>query len=182
MIKIFLSKRELKRLDEVKKQRGQGRKLKSLLGYIDDFIPFEETNNRYEHFHVPCSRSFINSPKTRVKIKTAFLRKWIETTEKFIENSKTMHLDFCKVVAIICEQDIWDSEIIIFYDNKYYDTFFIRNDECQTWTKVDSKNSFIKRHGINTDLSEICINQKYTDEDYVYNSFMWVYNNGYLEN
>ena len=159
----------------LKKQRGQGRKLKVLVNYIDDFIPFEETDGKYEHFHVPCCRSFINSPKIRRKIKIYFLRKWIETTEKFIEKSKTMHLDFCKVVAIICEPDIWDSEIIIFYDKNYYDTFFTRNDECQIWTKVNNKSSFIKRHGIKTHLSEVCINIKDIDEDYVYNSFIWSY-------
>ena len=159
----------------IKKQRGQGRKLKALLNYIDEFTPFLETDGRYEHFHVPCSRSFINSPKTRAKIKTAFLRKWIETTEKFIEESKTKKLPFCKVVGIIFEADLWDSEIIIFYDKNYYDTFFTRNDDCQTWTQIENKNSFIKQHGINTSLTEVCISTKYIDDDYVYNSFMWCY-------
>ncbi len=160
----------------LKKQRGQGRKLKTLLNYIDEFIPFEETDGKYEHFHVPCCQSFINSPKTRAKIKTAFFRKWIETTEKFIEESKIKKLPFCKVVAIICEEDLWDSEIIIFYDKNYYDTFFTRNNDCQTWTQIKNKNSFIKQHGVSTRLTEVCISTKYIDDDYVYSSFMWCYN------
>ena len=157
------------------KQRGQGRKLKSLLNYIDGFVPFEETKDKYDHFHVPCSSDFISNPKTRSKIRTAFLKKWIETTEKWIEESKTQAFPFCKVVTVIDEGNLWESQIIIFYDKSYYDNFFERNDEGQIWTQLDNKKSFIKRHGLQTHLTEVCICQKYTDEDYFFESFMWVY-------
>ena len=56
-----------------KKQRGQNRKITSLLLNINKITPFVDTNCRYEHFHVPCDQ-FISSPKTSGKIKTAFCR------------------------------------------------------------------------------------------------------------
>ena len=157
------------------KQRGKKRKLQSLLNFIDGFVPFLETDEKYEHFHVPCSRSFIDSPKMRLKHKAVFLKKWLETTEKFIEESKLKNLPFCKIVAVTIEDDYWGSQIIIFYDKDYYDNFFIRNDEYQTWTEVNNRQSFIKQHGVTTPLTEKCIKETLIDDDYDESSFMWVY-------
>jgi hypothetical protein len=67
-----------------KKERGQSRKLKTLIDNIHQFVPFENTDARYEHFHVP-SGQFISSPKTSRKIKTAFCKAWIQKTEEFLE-------------------------------------------------------------------------------------------------
>ena len=97
-----------------KKQRGQTRKLNRLLAHIDEFIPFSELSEAYEYFHVPCSNTFINSTKTRSNIKTAFIHKWIQTTENFIR-MKPKQLPFCRIVAVVCEKNLWDSQIIIFY-------------------------------------------------------------------
>ena len=157
------------------KQRGKKRKLQSLLNNIDGFVPFLETDEKYEHFHVPCSRSFIDGAKTRTKLKAQFLKKWLETTEKFIEISKTKSLPFCKIVAVTIEDDYWGSQIIIFYSKEYYDNFFKRNDEYQTWTEVDNRRSFIKQHGVTTSLTERCIMETLIDDDYEENSFMWIY-------
>jgi len=65
------------------KSRGQRRRLNALCNRIDEFVPFTETARRYEHFHVP-NDNFIEHPKTSSKIKTAFCRKWLETTQEFI--------------------------------------------------------------------------------------------------
>ena len=56
-----------------KKERGQSRKLKTLIDNIHLIVPFENTDIRYEHFHV-SSGSFISSPKTSGKVKTAFCK------------------------------------------------------------------------------------------------------------
>lgn len=55
-----------------KKQRGQSRKLKTFLKNINTFTPCWHDEYGYEHFHVPCSLDFINSPKTYGKIKISF--------------------------------------------------------------------------------------------------------------
>lgn len=57
-----------------KKQRGAGRRLKALLRNIDGIRPFVRTNDATEHFHVPCG-GFIDSRRTRGKIKTEFIEK-----------------------------------------------------------------------------------------------------------
>ena len=49
-----------------KKERVQNRELKTLIENIHLIVPFEDTDARYEHFHVP-SGPVISSPKTSGK-------------------------------------------------------------------------------------------------------------------
>lgn len=136
-----------------KKTRGQRRKLNALLKNIDSLVPFCNTDGDYEHFHVP-SDMFIESPKTSGKVKTAFCKKWLEKTERLMRQ-KPENLPFCKIVALIDVPNYWCSQIIIFYSQSYYDTFWDRNDLSQTWEVVDAKpQSLVKARNIETTLSE----------------------------
>ena len=156
-----------------KKQRGQRRKLKTMFKYIDSFVPFSEAEQDFEHFHVP-SDTFIESLKTSGKVKTAFCRKWLETTEKFI-NQKNAKQGFCKIVAMISVPNYWLSEIIIFYDESYYDSFWNRNGSEQFWTIAQGKKSFCKERNINTSLREMCYNETVIEEDGTYKRALWFY-------
>jgi len=136
-------------------QRGQRRKLSALLKHIDSFNAFQNIDESFEHFHVPCANFFIESHKTNSKIKTAFCKKWIETTEKFIKQKPT-DLPFCKVVCVLCVPYFWDSQIIIFYDENYYSSFWDRKTPEQTWAQIeDARISFTRERGIVTSLKEI---------------------------
>ena len=129
-----------------KKQRGAGRRLKALLRNIDGIRPFVRTNDATEHFHVPCG-GFIDSRRTRGKIKTEFIEKWIDTAIRFIERSRD-DLPFCRVVAMIRIPCLWESQIIIFYDEDYYQTFFER------WIE-DSGASLMKSRNIEREIGEM---------------------------
>lgn len=156
-----------------KKQRGQHRKLNRMFGYIDDFVPFADTASVYEHFHVPSS-PFIDSRQTSGKVKTAFCRKWLETTEKFI-SQKPVDLPFCKVVAVIDAAGYWNSQIIIFYDEEYYSSFWQRTGPEQIWIPVEQSESFCKKRNITTSLPEIGYVEKITEDDNIIQSELWFY-------
>ena len=136
-----------------KKQRGQRRKLNTLLRNIYQIQPFQNTDCQYEHFHVPCSQ-FISSPKTYGMIKTKFCKAWLAKTAEIMEQ-KPNHLPFCKVVAVIDEFDLWESQIIIFYDKKYYNSFWSRTSGEQTWKPIEKQShSFIQERHIESSLKE----------------------------
>lgn len=156
-----------------RKQRGQRRKLKKLLTNIDRFLPFTDVEDEYEHFHVP-STPWIEFPKTAGRIKTAFCRKWIEKTEEFI-SQKPSGLSFCKVVSVICYPNLWDSQIIIFYDKKYYNSFWDRKGPYQVWTRIENTKSFTKARGISTTLPETCYKEKISEDDETRISYLWYY-------
>lgn len=155
-----------------KKQRGQGRKLKMLLRRINEFTPFLETDDNYDHFHVP-SDPFIDSLKTRGRIKTEFCRAWISTTERFILQ-KPNDLPFCKVMAVISVPYYWNSQIIIFYDENYYNNFWDRTGPEQFWTKIDQEYSFCKERNIKTAVREMCYQEKMIDDELFVND-LWFY-------
>ncbi len=154
------------------KSRGQKRKFKMLLRWMDTFEPFKKTDEEEEHFHVPCG-TWLAMPKTSGRIKTEFCRKWLEKTEEFIAK-KPNELPFCKVVAAITYPDVRDSQIIIFYDEKYYSTFWNRNGEYQKWTPTEGR-SFAKERNIETRLYETGYIEELFDEDYNCKSYIWFY-------
>lgn len=157
-----------------KKQRGQHRELKALFANIDKFTPFNNSEEDYKHFHVPGGM-FIEHAKTYSKIKTAFCKKWIETTEKMIVQKPEM-LHFCKIVAVISVPHFWSSQIIIFYDESYYKSFWNRDTEYQMWLPItNKKRSFVKERNISTLLCEYGYHEKIQDEDELYEEDLWFY-------
>ncbi|MDO5521426.1 MAG: DUF3916 domain-containing protein [bacterium] len=157
-----------------KKQRGQRRKLLSLKKNIEKFQPFQYIEEDYEHFHVPCRNDFINSKRTSGKIKTAFIKGWIATTEKFIEQ-KPSELTFCKVVSLICEQNLWDSQIIIFYSEDYYNSFWNRQGDEQKWTLNKEDHSLIQERNVQTKLKEVSYDEEIIDENEKFSEILWFY-------
>ncbi len=159
-------------MGERKKQRGQLRKLKNVCQSIGRFEPFTRTDEMYEHFHFPGD-FFIEAEKTSGKIQTKFCKKWLETAEKFI-SQKPEDIAFCKVVALICVPNFWSSQIIIFYDEQYYNSFWDRKDSYQTWTPIGERRSFCKERNIETSLQETGYLERLEDEE-VYESELWFY-------
>lgn len=157
-----------------KKQRGQKRKLKALHNNINQIQPFQNTDYQYEHFHVP-SGQFISSPKTSGKIKTAFCKAWLDKTAEIIEQ-KPCGLSFCKVVAVIDEINLWNSQIIIFYDENYYNSFWLRDSIEQTWDPIEKQcMSFIQKRHIESSLKEKGYYETITDLDFTHKTVLWFY-------
>ena len=157
-----------------KKQRGQHRKIKKLLLNIEQITQFTNINDRYEHFHVP-SDQFISSPKTCGKNKTAFCEAWLQKTSEIIEQ-KPKDISFCKVVAVIDEGNLWESQIIIFYDEDYYNSFWDRSSTGQTWLPIASDaRSFAKERNIKTSLKEKGNIEILSDEEKQRKSTLWFY-------
>ena len=161
-------------MTKYKKQRGQRRKIKNLLFNIERITPFIDTDDRYEHFHVP-SDPFISSPKTSGKTKTTFCRAWLQKTAEIIDQ-KPKDIPFCKVVAVIDKGDLWESQIIIFYDEDYYNSFWERSSTEQTWLPIDSDTrSFSKERNIKTSLKEKAYIEILSDEDIQRKTVLWFY-------
>lgn len=156
-----------------KKQRGQKRKLNQLLKYVNKFTLDGNIDDTYEHFHVPCANSFIDSPKTRGNIKRKFCQLWLDKTQYFIKN-KPSNAVFCKVVCSISPNCLWDSQIIIFYDEQYYNSFWNRDSEYQSWTKITNK-SYKDSYLLNTNMDEVGYFETINDEDCSYKGELWFY-------
>lgn len=158
----------------MKKQRGLYRKINVLFNKIDLFETQKE-DKIYEEFVVP-NNNFLDISKNNIK--TKFINKWLETTEKFIKQNTGKK--YCKIVAIIETNEISNSRIILFYDEEYYNNFWNRNDSYQVWNKLDQKKSLKQKLNIKTNLKEIGFKETINDEDFKYETELWVY--GDIEN
>ena len=157
-----------------KKQRGQKRKIRVLLNNINQIYPFQNTDCEYEHFHVPLSR-FISSSKTSGKIKTAFCKAWLDKTAEIIEH-KLNCFPFCKVVAVLDELALGNSQIIIFYDESHYNSFWLRDSNEQTWHPITKQGkSFIQERHIVSALKEKGYYETIIDEDFTSKTTLWFY-------
>lgn len=156
-----------------KKIRGQKRRLSAILRDIDKYVPSWDNTHEYEHFHVPCEW-WISSPKTYGWVTTDFSKKLLEKTSEIIK-SKPDNIGFCKVVAGIIEPCFWNSQITIFYDENYFNSFFVRNDPYQMWIPLDEKKSFVKRRNIDCNLHEKGYLEILEDEDYTFKCQIWFY-------
>ena len=152
----------------MKKQRGFYRKLNVLFKKIDLFEPTKK-DEIYEEFVVP-SNNFLNISKPNIKIK--FINKWLENTERFIKQNNNK---YCKIVGIIVTNEISDSRIIFFYNEEYYNNFWKRNNSYQIWSKLDLESSLKQKLNIQTSLKEIGFKEIINDEDFRYETELWVY-------
>ncbi len=153
----------------MKKQRGVYRKLNLLLKKIDLFEPVKK-DNIYEEFVVPGNNFLDVSP---ISIKRKFIIKWLEITEKFINNKDNKR--FCRIVGMIETKEISNSRIILFYDEEYYNNFWKREDSYQIWKRLDSKKSLKQRLNIQTNLKEIGFKETLNDDDFKYETELWFY-------
>ncbi len=136
-------------------------------------MPYQNTNLIYEHFHVPGGQ-WIESAKTSGKIKSIFVKKWLEKAVQ-IYNSKPKELPFCKVVAVVNEPYFRSSQIIIFYDKDYYDNFFDRNSGCQIWMPINNGTSLLRQRNISCTLAEKEYTETICDEGSTITSNLWFY-------
>lgn len=157
-----------------KKQRGQKRKLNALLKRIEALRPYTETNESYEHFHVPCAYTFINSPKTSGKVKSRFIRAWIQTAEQWVLQ-KPADIPYCQIAVMVCEESLWDAQIILFYDEEYDCGFFDRNTPEQRWSRIEQLHSLAGRRNISTAFQESCFEETVLDDGETYTRRLWFY-------
>ena len=109
------------------------------------------------------------------KLKLHFCRAWLQKTAEII-GQKPKDIPFCKVVAVIDEGNLWESQIIIFYDEDYYNTFWERSSVEQTWLPMDSDTrSFSKERNIKTSLKEKGCIEILSDEEKQRKSTLWFY-------
>ena len=123
---------------------------------------------------MPCSDLLLNSPQSPAYVKAGCIKIIIERTKHLI-NIKPQEMKNTKVVSVIDLYNLWDSQIIVFNDKKYYAEFFNRNDDYQKWIPLINENikTFINKWGITDDIRVQGYEEMISDEDFEYRREIW---------
>ena len=152
------------------KVRGLKRKTALMLRNIEEktlIFPEEEIPNcGYWHYHLPVAQSFIDSKNTPKSIRKLCIQTLVNRAE-YLKSIKPKSKINIRIVVCISLPNLWDSQLIIFYGEKYFSKFFKRNSPEQTWTKINKSTSLIKYLNIKvqSDTDEKGYLQEIKEED-----------------
>ena len=121
-----------------------------------------------------CNVLYNRTDLTLLPIEDGFYDLLLEEYKRYDSNFQvgSAIVDFQNFIET---NEISNSRIIFFYDEEYYNNFWKRNDSYQTWEKIDSKNSLKQKLNIQTNLKEIGFKETINDEDFKYETELWVY-------
>lgn len=160
-----------------KRIRGQNRKFNTMQKRLMEFtsvFPEPDYQYGYWHLHLPTSQAFIDSCKTPASLRRECIQLMIECVQNLINIKPQIDIPI-RVVAAISLPDLWDSQIIVFFGNDYYMSFFDRNSEDQKWIPLSEKRDIIREWNLNIPgLIEIKgYREEIYDEDSCYSGELW---------
>ncbi|NMF07166.1 DUF3916 domain-containing protein [Clostridium beijerinckii] len=159
---------------ERKKQRWYKREVKRVIRTIDNFYsvfnPLVNKPFSDEYFKIYANLFFKPKGKDRREIFERLVRK----TEEIL-TSKPEDIGFCKIILVVYEENLAHSQILIFYENSYYSTFWDRKDiKYQKWSRI-SKGSLIAGLNVMTNLAEAGYLEEVSDEFGYRKQRIWFY-------
>lgn len=127
------------------KTRGLGRKCQAMVDRIEQAtqrFPQPHTTLGCWHLHLPVGQQFINSKSTPFSVQQLCVRTLVERAQHLValapSNWET------RVVVAIDSSDFHQSQIIVFFGNDYFRSFFARNSEEQHWVLLSGKGLCIR--------------------------------------
>lgn len=134
------------RYSNKKKVRGARRKCLLMIEKINSLTnnyPDTKIYDEYWHMHLPVAQAFINSNKTPTYVRKECMQSLLNRAKHLSEIKSNLDVKN-RVTVCISLPNIWDSQIIVFIDENYYNDFFYRNNDFQKWTPLSENRSLSK--------------------------------------
>lgn len=123
-------------LHSKKKFRGNGRRLRAFntrLQRISRYplLPTDSESNRYDNCKIPAPRkAFLG----RQRIANQWLKAWFAHGIEWLQNQAPQYIS----CIITLTPNAFALEYCTFFSCDYFRSFIHRQDECQTWNRVDT--------------------------------------------
>ncbi|EJQ13180.1 DUF3916 domain-containing protein [Bacillus cereus] len=127
-----------------KKLRGMKRRTQTLIKRIEDStkaFPSTFYNDEYWHMPLPGSQAFIDSSTTPRKVKRLCIQTLLNQANQLM-TMKPNDTNTYRVVVMIKIASLWNSQIIIFKNDDYFQNFFNRDNEFQKWIPLSNASDF----------------------------------------
>ena len=138
----------------MKKSRGLRRKCRSMTRRIIEqtaTFPQAHKGAAFWHLHLPAARDFISCGATPFKVRRLCAQTLIDRAHYLAALAPSD--GETRVVVAITPEDLWDSQIIVFFGSKYFDSFFTRDSPDQKWTPLNPKRSLRRRWNLELPVS-----------------------------
>ncbi|EOG8709786.1 TPA: DUF3916 domain-containing protein [Bacillus paranthracis] len=133
-----------------KKIRGMKRKTNAMIKQIEEHtktFPSTFYNDEYWYMPLPVSQAFIESHKTPRKVKRLCIQTLLNQANHLIK-IKPSDTHTYRVVVFISIESLWNSQMIIFKNERYFHNFLNRNSEFQKWIPLSNESEFWETWGI----------------------------------
>ena len=160
------------------KVRGARRKCRGMIESIrqcTEAFPEEDwPGSGNWHLHVPVDQAFIDSQKTPHWVRRRCVQCLIDRSEH-LRRLKPESDKPIRVVAYVTLPELWDSELIVFFGDEYFGTFFDRNSEGQTWTPLRESRSLEREWDLELPggFQEKGYHERIRSEDYSHDGEVW---------
>jgi len=164
------------------KLRGVNRRLRALEKWSNNFenhFPIEHSDEKYWNYKIPVLDRMVNSPTTSEYIQSHCINAIFHAANQ-IHNAKPKSMDNAIVTALITYPDMFDSEVCVFFDSKYFNGFFKRNDENNKMEPITNRSLLnllnIKRPPSCEEVGYNCvITEHYDGKNHFYEQEWWMY-------
>jgi hypothetical protein len=123
------------------KLRGVKRRLRAVDRWAESyqgFFPVTEEGEKYWHCKLPVLDRLVAPPTTNQTIQAHCVKALLRAT-KYISLAKPQDCKCAIVCALITYPNMFGSEVCVFFDRTYYESFFSRNNEWQSLEEVFDK-------------------------------------------
>ena len=123
------------------KVRGVERRMRALDKWADSFdgyFPSEYSQERYWNWKLPVLDRLVEPPTTSDEIQSRCAQAILRAAKNLLE-ARPKEYDQAVVSALITYPDMFSSEICIFFDREYFDSFFDRNSEWQSLSPIPDR-------------------------------------------
>ncbi len=148
--------------------------IESICAHTEVFPEEHPWAHGYWHLHLPVDQGFIDSLKTPFPVRRQCVQTLIDRCQH-LQRLKPPSDEPVRVVASISLPYLWDSQIIVFFGQDYFSTFFGRSSEGQSWMPLRESRSIRSewRLQIPETFQERGYCERIRDEDFSHDGELW---------
>ncbi|WP_084243514.1 DUF3916 domain-containing protein [Planomicrobium okeanokoites] len=159
-----------------KKVRGIKRKTEDMINRIEENTRVFPTEfyNGYWSLRLPVGQGFISSDKTPRKVKRLCIQTLLERAE-YLKEFQAQDDEKYRIVVLIDLPGLWNSQIIIFKGEDYFNGFFNRDSDYYKWIPLSANRNIQTEWGLTIpdNLALAGYKAVIDDEDGYFESEIW---------
>ncbi|MDP3178344.1 MAG: DUF3916 domain-containing protein [Spirochaetaceae bacterium] len=127
-----------------KKPRGARRKLEDMRRELREATEaFPAPMEEFWHLHLPVPQALVDSRRTPFGVRRECALALLEGARRLAE-TRPAELPGARIVVLIALPSLWwESQLLIFFNERYFANFFYRDNEYQRWEELAPKSGIV---------------------------------------